>query len=403
MKIGFAGNTNNYPFLLSENLKDKCEILFIVDAAKEDKLERPEYYFGNLVSYPYPSNFIEKTKLQKKINRYFPFLFSRDVIKLLNTCDVVITNEAGHYLIPFLKKKVLTISVFSGADLDVNCNWITKKNILKSKKNLLIRAITFFAFHYGQIILEKSIKRSKLISYFPIGLHPIADNIIVKCKKGILYTRFQHMHLPINKLEYTPPPNNEHIRIFNTARFNWKPPFLPGMGEPDIKKNDILIRGIAKFLGETKASLDIHFIEKGRDVDETKKLLKELNIDSYVTWHRELPHYQFIDMLKKCDIVTDHMNEHVIGGGAFGMAVGRPMISNAIPHIINPITGVETEICHAQTEEDVCEWLKKLVLDKDFRIKKGIASREYIKQYFDLKIEADFFYQFVLKELNLDS
>ena len=403
MKIGFAGNTNNYPFLLAENLKDDFEILFIVDSHPLDKLGRPEYYHGSLVSYPYPSNFIEKTKLQQKKNRYFPYLFSRDVIKLLNTCDVVITNEAGHYLVPFLKKKTLTLSLFSGADLDVNCSWLAKNRIIRSKKNLLKKIITFFAFYYGQIILEKSIRRSKLISYFPEGLHPIGDDIIRKCKKGISYTRFEHMHLPLNGLEYTPPPENKLVRIFNTARFNWQKPFLPGMVEADNKKNDILIRGIARFIHASHIPLDIHFIEKGRDVEPTKLLLKELEIEQYVTWHRSLPHLEFIKMLKACDIVTEHMNEHVIGGGAFGMALGRPMISNAATKIINRVTGVETEICHAETEEDVQQWLEKLVPDKEFRIRKGIASREYIEKYFDLKIETDFFKRFIQKEFQLDT
>lgn len=403
MKIGFLGNANNYSFLLANELKGKCEILFYVDARKDNFLDRPEAYFGNLISYPYPTGFEENFKLNKTINTYFPNLFSRKTVKTLNSCDAVIVNGYGHFYLPFLRKNIISISVFSGSDLDVSCNWETKRAMVSNEKNYFIRIRKLITLYYAHSILKRSVFKTNLVSYFPKSLYPASDKILATFKKGKPFERYEHMHLSVIGIGYMPPPNQQVIKIFNAARFVWKKPLPSYMTEADNKRNDIMIRGMAKFIINTATPLDINFVEKGVDVVATRQLIKELGIEKYVTWHKNMPHSNFLDMLAGSDIITDSLNSHVIGGGAFGMLVGRPMIANAIPEIVKKITGVDSEICHAETADDVFEWLQKLVFDKAFREAKGKASRDYIIRHHNLTAEANYFFDFIQKKLNCDS
>lgn len=400
MKIGFLGNANNYPFLLAHELRGQCEIVFFVDADPEHFLDRPENYFGKLIPYPYPPGFIEDRSIHKPAHTYFPRLFSRNVLKELNSCDAVVVNSYGHFYLPFLKKNIISISVFSGSDLDVTCNWEIKRAFIREETNPLVRLRKWLTLYYSHRILKRSIFRTNLVSYFPEGLYPDADRILNEFKKGKPFYRYEHMHLSVLGIDYIPPRNNRVIRIFNAARFVWKKPLPSYMTETDNKRNDVLIRGMAKFIQGANTPLDIHFVEKGVDVEATKELIRDLGMESYVTWHQNMPHAEFINMLADCDIITDGLNRHVIGGGAFGMLVGRPMIANAIPDVVKRITGVEPEICHAETEEDVYEWLKKLVLDQSFREEKGRASREYIMRHHNLADEAGFFLDFIKQNLH---
>ena len=403
MKIGFLGNTNNYPFLLAYELRNKADILFFVDAGKDFFLDRPETYSGNLISYPYPPNFIENPGINNPtINSYFPFVFSKKIIRQLNSCDAVILNGFGHYYLPFLRRSLISISVFSGSDLDVTFNWELRKEAIRREKNFLKKIKMRLALSYTHYILKKSIERTDLVSYFPKGLYPDADKILSEAKNGKPYERFEHMHLSTQGIEYIPPPNNEVIKIFNAARFVWNKPFPPGMNEGDNKKNDVMIRGLAMFIKRTGCALDINFVEKGIDTDATKQLAKGLGIEKYVTWHKNMTHADFLKSMADSDIITDNMNEHVIGGGAFGMLLGRPLIGNAIPSVVKRITGKDSAICHAETEEDVYHWLQKLVLDKSFRENKGRESREYIIKHHNLTEEANYFFDFIQKKINLD-
>src|SRR5689334_3557701 len=117
MKIGFLGNTNNYPFIVATQMKEMgCEVVLFVDAPPEDLLNRPEQYTGG-IQYPYPGWIKEKLSLRKSLHLHFPHIFERSVIKELNTCDGVILNDFGHRFKNYINPSIPSVSMFSGGDL----------------------------------------------------------------------------------------------------------------------------------------------------------------------------------------------------------------------------------------------------------------------------------------------
>jgi len=393
MRIGFLGNTNNYPFQLAEIFRNKgCEVMFIVDADASYKLDRPEHMHLASVRYPYPDWIIEKPKARSWFSKLFPKIYAKDIIDLLNSCDAVILNGIGHSYKPFLAPAINSVSVFSGADLDVNARL---DEIIKLSNKFPFTLMPMFARRTLLSVyvkhLRKGISQAEVISYFPKGFHREADELISEIMGTKPYKRFEHFHIRLDNIPYAPPQSKEKLLVFNLARFVWKSPLPDGFREWENKRNDLMLKGLSKFIKETGIEPDIHFVEKGIDVQSTKELAEELGLSKFITWHKEMSLQDVMDFYIKADIVFDHLGEHVLGGGLYAMAAGRPVITNTKIEIFEKLTTVPVEICRATNAHEVAEWLHKLAKDPAYRVAKGKAAREYVRKYFDLEIEASFF------------
>jgi glycosyltransferase involved in cell wall biosynthesis len=71
------------------------------------------------------------------------------------------------------------------------------------------------------------------------------------------------------------------------------------------------------------------------------------------------------------------------------MATGRPVIGNARPEMFEDLFGEPSPICQAQTPEEVCAQLKRLVYDPVERERIGVAGRKYVEKYFNPKRSAE--------------
>ena len=291
MKIGFLGNTNNYPFIIASQIKAMgCEVVLFVDAPPEDFLYRPEHYSAS-IQYPYPNWIIEKKSLRKSLHMHLPTVFAKDVIKELNTCHAVILNDFGHRFKNYIHPAIPSISMFSGGDLEIMADYdnVMQMKLTNEKLKFFPEFLkkAFARFSVNQ--LRKGIAQASLVSYFPKGLVPCGDEILKEIFENKPYNRFNHIHVITDGYEYNAPADNEVFRIFSFTRFMWKTPFPPGRSLQENKGNDIMINGIALFLKTYNKPLDIHFIEKGLHIEESKQLITELGFSNYVTWHKEMP------------------------------------------------------------------------------------------------------------------
>lgn len=401
MKIGFLGNTNNYPFIIARQMKEAgCDVVFYVDAPANETLHRPEHYDSH-VSYPYPEWIKENLLLRRSLYIHFPQIFLKEIIRELNTCDAVILNDYGHRFKAFLKPTVLSISMFSGADLEVMADYENVKSMLMSHPRLKLMPgflkKAFARFSVKQ--LRKGISQASLISYFPKGIIPTGDKLLSEIFPENNYPRFSHSHVIVEGFKYVVPPDNPVFRIFSLTRFMWKKPFPAGRSEYEDKGNDIMIKGIALFLRSTGKRLDIHFIEKGLHLQESKDLIKELGFSDMVTWHKEMPFKDLQYHIANADVVFEQLGTHYVSGGLYAMLMGRPVIGNARPEIFEPLLGEPTPICHALTPEDVCLWLEKLTTDKELLHSTGLRSREYVLKHFDIINETLYFKDFLQQKL----
>lgn len=401
MKIGILGNTNNYPFIIASQLREMgCEVVLYIDAPVNETLHRPEFY-ATQIKYPYPAWIKESTRLRKSICIHFPKIFSGKIIRELNTCDAVILNDYGHRFKNFIKPSIISISMFSGADLEIMADYENVKRMyLKNPKLWFVPPFIkkmFAKFSVDQ--LRRGIAKATLVSYFPKGVIPSGDKFLAEIFPNESYTRFNHFHVITEGYSYNPPPDNAVFRIFSFTRFMWKEPFPPGRSVYENKGNDIMLKGIALFLKRSAFSLDIHFIEKGLHLQETKDLINELGFSEMVTWHDEMPFKELQAHIIKADVVIEQLGNHYVSGGLYAMLLGRPLIGNARPEIFEPLLNEPTPICHALSAADVCNWLQKLTADRALCQNVGIKSRAYVLKHFDIKNESLYFKNFIEEKL----
>ena len=239
---------------------------------------------------------------------------------------------------------------------------------------------------YSQIERQRiAIKNSICFIYAPTGLIKDGDFLLNEIKVD-QKKRLLGLMIDENLSKYISPIKNKKIRLFNVARFSWvtnKVNDRIDFSQLDSKGNDVMIKGISAFYHKHKTPLDIVFVKKGDDVDATIELLKIENIEHLVTWKNELSQAEVQQEYKKADIVFDQFaTSFVTMGGLDAMAIGRPLIANARAEIFDNVLGEKTEICDAKTPKEVCNWLELLILNEEFRLKKGKASREFVIKHF---------------------
>lgn len=399
MKVGFLGNTNNYPFIIASQMKALgCEVVMYVDAPASEILNRPEQYTHD-VSYPYPNWIIEKQSLRKSHHTHLPQFFEKSVISELNTCDAVILNDYGHRFKNFINPQIPSISLFSGSDLEIMA--VTENVVSLKLNNARLKWVPrFLKKMYARLSvnqLRSAIAKASLISYFPAGLVPFGDRLLHEIFGGRQFNRFSHLHVVTEGYQYYPPAHNNVLRIFSFTRYMWKTPFPPGLNSWENKGNDIMIHGIALFLKQYAKPVDIHLIEKGIHVAETKQLIDELGFAHMVTWHKEMPFKELQDHIIKADVIIEQLGTHFISGGFYAMLMGRPVIGNANPQVLDKLTGQPTPVCQAVTADEVCAWLQKLSTDKNLAERIGQSARQYVLNHFDIRRESEYFKNYLEK------
>lgn len=392
MKIGFIGNVNNYPLIIAKKLRDRGhEIVFIVDEPAHNKLHRPENYLYH-ITYPYPDWIIEDLHSINLLRACFPKIFAKSILTRLNCCDAVILNGLWHGLATHLNNEIPTVSIFSGADLDVYASYPAFNTFISAHPKTKILP-GFLIKKIAKMFVRKhraGMARACTFSYFPPGLVLNGDALIKEIFSPATL-RFNHCHVETDHINYHAPPKNNPLKIINVARFVWKQPLPPGYNMAEAKGNDIMIHGIARFLKETGKPLDIHFIEKGLHVQETKALIKEYGFDQMVTWHKEMGFGDFIEFIATGDIIFEQLSNHVFTGGLYPMLIGRPVIANGRLEIFDKITKTKSPLCQAANATEVTEWLIKLSDNEELRRQAGIKSRQYVQENYDISLEADFF------------
>jgi glycosyltransferase involved in cell wall biosynthesis len=384
MKIGFLGNTNNYPFMLALSLKKLChQVVFIIDYNFQERLYRPEYRYPE-ISYPYPKWICEIGPRKGTLQYVFSPPKRQRLLRILNQCDAVILNGHGHAIKSFLKSTIPSISMLTGSDLEIMANFSMFDQISKVRKPCL-RFLSPVKSHLvkRQISLQREgIRQAISVNYFPQGSFPFGDKLLedIRGKDG---KRTFFMMTDIDRIPFHPIPENRVIRIFNVCRFTWHEPFPAGISPWENKGNDIMIRGFGQFYRETGAELDIHFVEKGTSIQHTKELIQREGFAHLVTWHLEMTQKEVFEQYRLADIVFEQLGNNLVGmGGLDAMAIGRPVIANGRPEFLEPIIGAKSPICQACTAEEVCEQLKRLVFHQEQREQIGKASREYVARYF---------------------
>jgi len=388
MKIGFFGNTNNYPFRLAQIMRNLGHDTLLVVTSQE-LLDRPE---SRCLEFDdsYPEWILDAGHLTEwEIMSLSPTV--APLLNVLSHCDVLILNGLGPSLQPLLKRPA--IAMLTGSDLEYYANFST----------IDVRTAnhdpTYKASAAGQLeldLLRRFIQRQRegistalAVRYFPRGLVPAGD--IMLDELGVPDSK--RIFLPCAEIELIRPTSARHnnpVRMFCATRLTWKLPIEPGRSVLDYKGSDTMIRGLGLFYRQTGVRLDIQLVRKGLHVRETEELITEEGLTDQVTWSDEMSLAQVWSEFARCDIVIEQLANNAIGAaGLDAMAAARPVIGNARTVMFESYFSQTSPICQAQTAEEVCNQLKRLAFDPQERERVGKLGRQFVERYCNPRTAAE--------------
>jgi glycosyltransferase involved in cell wall biosynthesis len=392
MKICFLGNMNNWPYAIAKRMVARgYDVTFFVDAPRDYMLDRPEARDPSLTK-GYPPWIVElKTRRSKSYAPYLlPAVVYRKEIALLNEFDVVFLNCMWISVGPYLNRSTVVIDLFAGGDLDYCAPRFAFQLAAEkcSRSTLPYPAWAlerFYARVWGN--QARGVRRAQVVDYYARGINPESDALLAHLKRG---QDFRHVpragSFDADEFAYSEPdPNRRAFEILGVARFN----FLTDRN--DNKRNDIMIEGIGRFVRENgiEQGLVITFFEKGPDAGAAKALCEQVGIARFVVWHEVVPLHELEVIFRRCDVVFDQLGSHMVGGGGYGMLVGRPLIANGRPDLFESIYGEKSPICQATTVEEVCEWLTRLYKDRSLVRSIGRASSDFVRKHQSIDASVD--------------
>lgn len=385
MKVGFFGNTNNYPFMLAQAIREAGhEVRFLVDS--DVPLHRPEARYTDIGSVEY-SSWIHDISTFQPIDCVRGSRWKR-ARELLADCDALVLNGLGPALAYGLDKP--SVVLLTGSDLEVYANWHTLAQIFTTHLLSGRPLVAFLDLCWHALIVyrqRRSIRRATAVNYLAKGLVPNGDDLLENLLKQ-KQSRLAFMMTDTERICHCPAPEPKpRVRVFNVARLNWVMPYPIGVGPLDYKGTDVLLRGVHAFVSRHGEQVELVLVRKGLHVRETEALVSELGLSKVVVWLEEMSQKEVLEQYRQADIVTDQLTTSVIGmGGLDAMATGRPLIANSRHDIFGPLLGnIESPVCHAASAEGVCAQLERLVFDRKERIRVGVASRRYVEAYFSVK------------------
>lgn len=377
----FIGNMNAMPMTYALALRAAgWKVEYFVDTPRSDLLSRPEYKFPHL-GYPYPGWVIERRVRSPSMAALLPRFVFRDIVKVLRRADVVFASGLFLPFVRFLPPEQPVIFVSHGSDLE---GWSDEQNIEQLAGVFTPRMGRMLAVWFVRQVVRRMVaglRRASAIVTFPPGLSPYADQVLARALAGAKMRRIPRYDISFADLPDAPRPEPPPVllRIVCGTRHTFRA--HSGISEIENKGTDLIIRGLGRYNRSQGKAFEVHFFEKGRDIDEAKRLCREEGIDSFVVWHSELPFHEYVELHKSCHIAIDQLGSHWIGTGMYAMYMGMPLIANSRRDVLEGFWGEQSPICHAESADDVAAWLHTLE-DPPTREKIGEASRCFAIRHF---------------------
>lgn len=169
--------------------------------------------------------------------------------------------------------------------------------------------------------------------------------------------------------------DSEFLFFFPT-RQDW----VTGTGYAD-KANDIFLRAFCE-LRKQGYRVGLVCCEWGKNVAETRDLLKENDCEKYVRWVKPLGIVRFERMSRACDCVVDQFKLGAFGGVLFkAMAVGAPVLTYLNEQLLKDQYAQMPPVLNCATTEEIIQCVKLLISDPAQLAEKQNQSRQWIKNF----------------------
>jgi glycosyltransferase involved in cell wall biosynthesis len=316
MKIGILGNMNNSYFSLARYLRDAgfdCDVLIYCNEDSHfdpscDSYSTAYKAYCKKLSWGDPADFLRQD-----------FSIVRND---LEPYDFIIGNgPAPAYLLRIGRR--LDIFMPYGYDLYslsafklVHPKRMRAYWTLRSFQREGIRKSDHILFDKANAEFEKIFEDLGVIGSRIVAPHPVLYYKEYESRRPVLADWFQQL-LEIRA--------NTDLIFVQHGRQIWK----KSVDKWSYKANDYLIKGYAKFLsGNPEKSSKLFLFEYGSDVDESKKLIAQLGIDSYVQWVPKAPRTEFMEVIGLADLVVGELHHSWCTYGVIleALYLGKPIM-----------------------------------------------------------------------------
>lgn len=356
------------------------DVTYFVDTPRSDLLSRPEYKFPH-ISYPYPNWVVERYVRSPVLAALMPAFMLRDIVAVLRKADVVFMSGLFLTFARFLRLGQPMVFISHGSDLE---GWMDEGDVEPLVAVFAPRIGRYLAQRLVRRLIRQMVsglRRSTAIVTFPVGLSQHAERVLGRALTGVDVKRIPRYDISFADLPdpSQPSASASPLKIICGTRHTFRT--HPGLSERENKGTDSIIRGLGAYRRSHGRAFEVHFFEKGRDVDEAKRLCREEGIESLVVWHSELPFHEYVELHKSCHIAIDQIGSHWIGAGMYAMYLGMPLIANSRREVLESFWGEQSPICHAETAQDVAAWLLRLE-NPATRRRIGEESRRFAMDHF---------------------
>lgn len=393
MRIGFIGNTNNYPFMLARAFKKMGHDVQVI-VTSQNKLHRPEHRYPDIL-YPYPE-WIHEIIFSSETLYVTCVVEQMAAVKLLQSCDFVVLNDLGISMATAINRPYL--AMLTGSDLSFYCNFASRTRVASAMTTRNPFKRWYGLSQWTKLVRaqREGVRNAPLIYHFSPGLIPESDTLLreigVKASQRVFF-----LMADVGEIKLAPNPRGETLQSFCATRLTWVGPPLAGDSPLDFKGSDIMLRGIGEFWGRHRRTLNIHLVRKGRHLAETLDLISELQIADQITWHDEMSQSEVWRQYGLCNFVFEQLGDGLVTmAGLEAMAAGRAVIANGRPEILGPMLGDSSPICQARTAVEVCAHLERFEFDRDFLADIGLKSHQWVRRHFAPERAAEL----VLQRLN---
>jgi len=166
--------------------------------------------------------------------------------------------------------------------------------------------------------------------------------------------------------------------LFHPSRQHWEPERHPSWE----KGNDILIRGFARFVQEVCPAAGAVFVEWGRTVRASKRLLASLGVADRVLWVPPMPNRAMIKHIQACDLLADQFFL-----GAFGSTTPKALRHGSPAMLYLDESRHQwcfpkmPPVVNASTSEEVFEGLRRVYADPAYRKRLIEQGRAWYHRY----------------------
>jgi glycosyltransferase involved in cell wall biosynthesis len=321
-----------------------------------------------------------------------PSKITNKMISDFSKCDIALVSGYG----PIVAMKAKIPFVFYSIGSDLNCINVQEEVIsvfrsrgsLKSKLFRLIKIICFTPLQKKAI--EK--KASRILVSMGYQINPYINKYNLGFK-----TTLTRLPWDIEKYYILPNVNLTEkykqfdIVFFMISRHQFSSVWL------DIKGNDKFLRAFGSFVKTGNKNVKLILINKGTDVNISKKIIADLNINKYVEWVEQMEKSGIRDFesIPNCVVVDQFWHDDIgkrykldkdnpkmgFGFGAIeAMAAAKPLITAfSDTKFYNELTPA---IFSCFTEKEILNSLLTIYeMSKEMRKEIGKKGQKFVKQW----------------------